>query len=32
NVNIDSLLGWQLEGEKHSFMERFDKDNSGDFE
>lgn len=24
NVNVDSILGWQLEGEKHSFMERFD--------
>lgn len=23
NVNVDSILGWQLEGEKHSFMERF---------
>lgn len=22
NVNIDSVLGWQIDGEKHSFMER----------
>lgn len=24
NVNVDSLLGWQLNGEKHSFLEKFD--------
>lgn len=23
NVNIDSILGWQIEGEKHSFLEKF---------
>ncbi|MDK2562754.1 ATP-binding protein [Romboutsia sedimentorum] len=22
NVNVDSVLGWQIDGEKHSFMER----------
>ena len=24
NVNIDSVLGWQQDGEKHSFLERFE--------
>ncbi|MDR1773267.1 MAG: tRNA 2-thiocytidine biosynthesis protein TtcA [Clostridioides sp.] len=24
NVNVDSVLGWQLEGEKHSFLEKFE--------
>lgn len=24
NVNIDSVLGWQIDGERHSFLERFD--------
>ena len=32
NVNIDSVLGWQLDGVKHTFMERFDKDDLGDLE
>ena len=26
NVNVDSILGWQIDGEKHSFMERFTDD------
>lgn len=26
NVNVDSVLGWQIDGEKHSFMERFPND------
>ncbi|WP_170062442.1 tRNA 2-thiocytidine biosynthesis TtcA family protein [Peptostreptococcus russellii] len=26
NVNVDSILGWQIDDEKHSFMERFDDD------
>lgn len=25
NVNVDSVLGWQIEGEKHSFLEKFEK-------
>lgn len=24
NVNVDSVLGWQIDGEKHSFLERFE--------
>ena len=24
NVNMDSILGWQQDGEKHSFLERFE--------
>lgn len=23
NVNVDSVLGWQIDGEKHSFLEKF---------
>ena len=26
NVNVDSILGWQIDGEKHSFLERFQED------
>lgn len=26
NVNVDSILGWQVDGEKHSFLERFQED------
>lgn len=26
NVNVDSILGWQIYGEKHSFLERFQED------
>lgn len=25
NVSIDSILGWQIQGEKHSFLENFDQ-------
>jgi len=24
NVNVDSILGWQQDGVKHSFLERFE--------
>lgn len=24
NVNVDSVLGWQIEGQKHSFMEKWE--------
>lgn len=24
NVNLDSVLGWQKDGEKHSFLENFE--------
>ena len=24
NVNVDSVLGWQIDGEKHSFLENFE--------
>lgn len=30
NVNVDSVLGWQIDGEKHSFMERFEVDTIND--
>ncbi|MDY2794041.1 MAG: ATP-binding protein [Peptostreptococcus porci] len=25
NVNVDSILGWQIDGEKHSFMEKWEE-------
>ncbi|WP_101772801.1 tRNA 2-thiocytidine biosynthesis TtcA family protein [Peptostreptococcus faecalis] len=25
NVNVDSILGWQIDGEKHDFLERFEE-------
>lgn len=26
NVNVDSVLGWQIDGEKHSFLEKFEEE------
>ena len=25
NVNMDAILGWQKDGEKHSFLEEYDE-------
>jgi hypothetical protein len=26
NVNMDAILGWRKNGEKHSFLENYDED------